>query len=572
MKMTAMAGRRARIMTTAHPAKEALLAVIPIFLASRATVAGISPFGLCIFGALLPSAAGLAALALGSVLLGVEGIKYILCGATFYAVGFIRKLDRIAAAAVMGLILAVGSIIEVLWTGFAPIAAAAAVTEGVTGGLLFYIFGSLKAGTVTRTGALKTNERTGAGLLLLGTCINGLHSIQIPPGIPVTILLGLLSLMLICRSVDLYEATTAGLVLGILCNMNDTNTMAIMGIFAIGALLSSILSDLGKWSVVLGFLSSGALSVLCGGSIYSLKHGLWALTAAIGVFAILPEFVINLAVEKIRLLSDYTPDYREDRSFIERQIRSVTKQHSDICVGLKRICDELSRTAEEAPATAIYSINSAMAQRAAVGAAVSGDCFLEFETEQARHYAVLCDGMGSGNRAHKESRMTAELLREFLQTGFLKDKALAMINAILALKGDDESFSTVDLFEFDTATGDAEFLKIGSAQSFIRHKGEVDTLSSQSLPVGILDEVRTTTINRRLSAGDLVIIVSDGVGEAGYGVMKGEWIKRIIKNANCDMQSLADDILAEAVRRSSTEKDDDMTVIAMRIERAKKRD
>ena len=65
-------------------------------------------------------------------------------------------------------------------------------------------------------------------------------------------------------------------------------------------------------------------------------------------------------------------------------------------------------------------------------------------------------------------------------------------------------------------------------------------------------------------------MVSDGVGESGYGVLKGEWIKRMIKNADSDIRTLAQDILDEAMRRSFPEKDDDMTVAVLRVERAKK--
>lgn len=569
MRMTAMAGRRARVMTS-RPAKEALLAVIPIILAARAEVAGMHPFGISMFGALLPSAAGIASLAAGSALLGTAGIKYILCGAAFYAIGFIRRLDRIAACVLMGGILTVGGLLEMLWGEPGTLLAITALVEGIAGGLLFYIFGSLRTGGALKREFFAGREKMCARLLLLGACINGLSGVYIPPGIPLNIFAGLLALMFICRSVGLYESVTAGMVLGLLCAMNDELVMTVMGIFAVSALFSALLGELGKWGTVLGFLCGSALCVICGGSVYTLTACLWSMAAAIAVFALTPEFAVDAVVGKIRALTDAEPASRDERERLERKLKLVAKQHSDICTSLKRINDELAREDEQDTATVLYSVFTAVAQRADGGAAVSGDCFLEFDSELGRHYVVLCDGMGSGRRAYRESKMTAELLREFLRTGFLKDKAVGMLNSALAIKGDDESFSTVDLFEFDVCTGAAEFLKIGSAESFIRHKDELETLSSASLPVGILEEVRTNTVSRRLFAGDIVVMVSDGVGEAGYGVLKGEWIKRMIKGSNGDMQSLADEILAEAVRRSFPEKDDDMTVVAMRIERAKK--
>ena len=153
--------------------------------------------------------------------------------------------------------------------------------------------------------------------------------------------------------------------------------------------------------------------------------------------------------------------------------------------------------------------------------------------------------MGQGRKAYRESKMTVELLKEFIKTGFLKDKAVNMINSALAIKGDSESFSTVDMIELDIVTGDCEFLKIGSAQSFIKHKEYVETLSSASLPIGIIEDVKTETHKRRLTSSDMIVMVSDGVGEAGYGVLKGEWIKRLIKASSGDINSLSEEILTD---------------------------
>lgn len=567
MKMTAMAGRRARVMT-ARPLKEALSVCIPVFLAAQANVAGMHPFGISLFGALLPTPIGAAALSIGALLTGLSGIKYILCAAAFLTVIFLRKLDTIAACLVMGLIVLLGGLLEMLWNTPGIIPGISAISEAIAAGLLFYIFASLRSSSLY--GISDTSrEKMLARLLIVGSCANAFTGIIIPPGIHLNILAGLLALMFISTGVGFCEAVTSGVLLGVMSAMSSSDALSVMAVFAAAAFFSSLLKELGKWAAVLGVLCGCALCILCSNNYYDALTYLWSVIAAAGIYAIIPEFAIDWTGDKIRAV---TNDYsvKDEHRRIEKKLKLVTRQHSEIYSSLKKINEELEREDETEDISAIYCISSAVTQRSAGGAEVCGDCYLEFDSDLGRHYIILCDGMGSGKKAYRESKMTAELLREFLKSGFLKDKAVSMLNSLLAVKGDDESFSTVDLFEFDMHTGDAEFLKIGSAQSYIRRKDEIETLCSACLPVGILDEVRTYVISRRLSAGDIVVMMSDGVGEAGYGVLKGEWIKRMIKSANGDMKALADNILAEAQRRSYPEKDDDMTVAVLRIERAKK--
>ncbi len=569
MRISAMAGRRARVMT-AYYTKDALFLLVPVLLAARANISGLYPFGLSSFAALAPSPVGAIAMMLGAASLGVAGIKYIICSAIYLALGYVKKFDRIAAGAVLGGLTALLSIGEMLFGAPSILGVITAAAEGIATGLLFYIFGSLRKGEKLFVTGVKT-EQMAAKLILVGAAINGFSGIILPPGIILNLLFGFIAVMLISGSMRLGDAVTVSLLLGYMCAMNSDAILTVVGIFAATALFSVMLSELGRWAPVLGLLAGSALVFLADDSIYKVSSYIGTVVASVMIYALLPEFIITWLQDKIRQASStYSTD--EEHKRLTRKIKSVTKQHNDICIGLKRINEELILEEKRNEREPLYSVSASLAQRASGGGTVSGDCFLEFDSEKGRHYVILCDGMGSGRKAYKESKMTTELLREFLRTGFLKDKAVSMLNSALAIKGDDESFSTVDLFEFDEYTGEAEFLKIGSAESFIRHKNEVETLTSSSLPVGILDEVRTVTVSRKLSVGDVVVMVSDGVGEAGYGVLKGEWIKRMIKTAGNDMQRLAEEILAEAIKRNFPEKDDDMTVVAIRIDRIRRTD
>lgn len=566
MKISAMAGRRARVMSTYHT-RESVFLLLPVLLSARANVSGLYPFGLSSFAALVPSPVGAIAMMLGAASLGVSGIKYIICAAFYLAIGFVKKFDRIAAGVVLGVLTAIFSVGENLFFDATMLGLITAIGEGVTVGLLYYILCSLRNGDRICIAGQK-REQLIAKLILVGATINGFSGIIIPPGIMLNFLFGFLAVMLISGSMKVSEAVTVSLLLGYMCGMNSEANLTAVCIFAAAALFSALLGELGRWSSVLGLLSGSALILLLDVTKYQFGNYIGSVIAATVVYSLVPEVVLTWIQDKIRsVTSSYST--ADEQKQLSKRFKSVIRQHNAISQSLKRITDELETEEKRQEREPLYAVSASLVQRASGGGDVSGDCFLEFDSEKGRHYIILCDGMGSGRKAYKESKMTTELLREFLRTGFLKDKAVSMLNSALAIKGDDESFSTVDLFEFDAYTGDSEFLKIGSAESFIKHKNDVETLTSSSLPVGILDEVRTITVSRRLSVGDIIVMVSDGVGEAGYGVLKGEWIKRMIKNAGNDMKGLAEDILAEAVKRNFPEKDDDMTVVAIRIERAR---
>lgn len=142
-----------------------------------------------------------------------------------------------------------------------------------------------------------------------------------------------------------------------------------------------------------------------------------------------------------------------------------------------------------------------------------------------------------------------------------------MINSALALKADQESFSTVDILEIDMVTGESEFLKIGSAQSFIKRKKEIGVISSKSLPVGILENIEAEPVRCKLETGDIIVMVSDGVSEAGSGVLKSDWIKKLLLLEKRKPWEVADLIIEGAKARSKFS--DDMTCCVIKIEKRK---
>ena len=65
------------------------------------------------------------------------------------------------------------------------------------------------------------------------------------------------------------------------------------------------------------------------------------------------------------------------------------------------------------------------------------------ELPKGGYMMALSDGMGSGKEAGNESRTVIELLEQFAEAGFKRETALKMINSVLVMSNNSESFATL---------------------------------------------------------------------------------------------------------------------------------
>jgi len=212
-----------------------------------------------------------------------------------------------------------------------------------------------------------------------------------------------------------------------------------------------------------------------------------------------------------------------------------------------------------------FYIHSGIAKIGKDMTAQSGDSFSLIDLRHGRLVATLSDGMGSGKKAKEGSEAAIELLEELMEKGFKKDIAIKLINSALLLKSVDEFFSTLDICLVDLNSGLAEFMKIGACASYLLRGGEVETIGSWTLPVGILESVEIDTCERYLTHGDIVVMVTDGVVDS-IKQQEDFWLQEMLENISYrNPQDIADHILEEAKRNYGRNLGDDMTVLVLRI-------
>lgn len=220
---------------------------------------------------------------------------------------------------------------------------------------------------------------------------------------------------------------------------------------------------------------------------------------------------------------------------------------------------------DERPAR--YRLVTDVVQAAATGASMSGDYFRRVELPGQRMALILSDGMGTGPRAAAESEAAAAMLERFLLEGFGLKFALQMINAVLMLRADDDTYATLDVCLFDLVDGTVQMWKTGAAPTYVRRGKHVDVVQADSLPVGILHGVEATTVEYSLAPGDLVVMVTDGALEAATLTDdKAAAVARALRRLEKPDPHEAVDELFKRVRPSpGHELTDDVTIVAARI-------
>lgn len=140
---------------------------------------------------------------------------------------------------------------------------------------------------------------------------------------------------------------------------------------------------------------------------------------------------------------------------------------------------------------------------------INGDSTCVFTLGESL-FVILCDGIGTGYRARAQSRTAAAMAKSLIEAGVRVDNAVELLNIALNLKGG-EGGSAVDIMQLNLFSGKGLITKAGGAASALLSKGDSKIISGASLPLGVVKDIKTTSQEIEIKAGDRLIIASDGV-------------------------------------------------------------
>ncbi len=201
----------------------------------------------------------------------------------------------------------------------------------------------------------------------------------------------------------------------------------------------------------------------------------------------------------------------------------------------------------------------------------SGDTVEIVERPGGGLSVVVVDGQGSGEHAKRLSLLvagrTVNLLNEGVRDG---TAARAAHDFLFAHRGGRVS-AALDILSIDLVTQTVVLSRNSEIPMFIFRENNWDSIAESGGRIGIYRVTRPKVLEFPCEPGIRALIVTDGVLSAGKRFGSPVDIKkiaaRLLESDHC-AEEMADRILREAMHADRDRPQDDMTVVALRMEPA----
>jgi serine phosphatase RsbU (regulator of sigma subunit) len=207
--------------------------------------------------------------------------------------------------------------------------------------------------------------------------------------------------------------------------------------------------------------------------------------------------------------------------------------------------------------------------------AVGGDYFDYLPVGSGRVALVLADIAGKGMPAALRMASLHGLIRaQAAEFGPRLADLLASMNALLHQESGRPSYATLFYGVYDDETQRLHYVNAGHPPPLVVTGGSglarVSTLDPTCLPVGMFESIASETHHVQLSAGDWLIVYSDGVTEAtdGGGEEFGRdgLVEAVSRVERAGAPAMCDAVLESvAQHQGAAPPHDDVTVLAARV-------
>lgn len=240
-----------------------------LFLASRASVMGMYPFGTAFFAACFDksiSYIGIFFICTGLVTASASSLvmRYFTTALLIWIFSYFNRKAPISVGSIScTAAAAMGGAIYALCSGGGNVEIILALIEGIISGIMYIVFTRAEEFMRNRSGRTSiAKEELISVALTAGVLITGLDGAQITPGASLSDMAAVYAVICAAYHCSLGAAGSAGLGIGFMCSMSSASAITTTGFYGICALFGSLLKGFGRFGTALGFLGGAAAAFI----------------------------------------------------------------------------------------------------------------------------------------------------------------------------------------------------------------------------------------------------------------------------------------------------------------------
>ncbi len=214
-------------------------------------------------------------------------------------------------------------------------------------------------------------------------------------------------------------------------------------------------------------------------------------------------------------------------------------------------------------------VQVAVAKVAKYATLESGDTVEMIERPHGGFSFVMADGQRSGRSAKAISNMVARKAIALLSEG-VRDGAVARAaHDYLYTHRGGQVQATLDILSIDMASRTIVLSRNSHCPGVVITPDGLHLFDEPSKPVGIYPGTKPVIVELPLQSPTTVVLFTDGLMDAG--VRRGlsldvpAAVQALCEGPQCDAQSIADRLLAEALQLDEKRPGDDITILALTV-------
>jgi serine phosphatase RsbU (regulator of sigma subunit) len=199
----------------------------------------------------------------------------------------------------------------------------------------------------------------------------------------------------------------------------------------------------------------------------------------------------------------------------------------------------------------------------------SGDTLEVVERPNGGLSIVLADGQTSGKGAKTISTMVVRKIISLLAEGIRDGAAARAASDYLFTERSGKVSACLHILSVDLQTKTVVITRNNPTSVFVLRDDRVEEISSPSSPIGTSRNIRPSIAELPLESGITVILFTDGLieagGRVGHKMDLNPSLQALLEEEDPSAQTVADQLLSQAIRLDQGRPDDDMSVVVLHV-------